>query len=355
MKTVAVLGGGGTGCMMAADNTLRGNIVRLWEDKQFFHENLSDIESIGGIEVVGNGITGFAAISMITTDMEKAIEGADVILISAVSKRHFNISKELAPLLKSGQTVCFSAGNMGSIGLANMLKPEQDVVVGEMSGNCYPCRIAGKGKVSSAFPYKSKSVAAFPAQNTERLINNLHCVYECTPMRNVLEATLNSPNIVVHLAGSLLNTANIDKDADFMLYAQGLSEHTILVMEKVEAEKVRLMDAMGYETVMHVPMIKRVMEYDKHQELELFRRVCGPSSMDHRYITEDAAFGQSIFYSLAQMLGIHVPLTRSLITLASTINGEDYFITGITMEKLGMGGMDKEAINQYLLMGKTIS
>ncbi|MDR1753313.1 MAG: NAD/NADP octopine/nopaline dehydrogenase family protein, partial [Eubacterium sp.] len=282
MKTVAVLGGGGTGCMMAADNALRGNSVRLWEDQAFFNENLSEIKESGGIEVVGNAISGFAKIPMLTSDMAQAVQDADVVLIAAMAERHKSICQKLAPLLRSGQTVCFSAGNSSSITLKKMLHYGQDVVVGEMSGNCYPCRIVGKAKVSSAFPYKPKPAAAFPAQDNARFVSGLDGVYQCIAIQNVLEATLNSPNLVIHIAGSLLNAGAIDKDPEFKLYKQGITKNTVNVMEKVEDEKIRVMKTMGYNPVLHVPMLHRVMDYDNHPELALFRMVSGPSGMSHR-------------------------------------------------------------------------
>ena len=352
MKTVAILGGGGTGCTMAADNVLRGNTVRLWEEEQYWHENLAAVEQKGGIEITGNAITGFAKLPALTKSMAESVEGAEVIMIAALTARHAAIVRELAPLLKRGQTVCISAGNCSSILLRSILGNATEVAVGEMSGNVYPCRIVDKAKVLVAFPYKPKGVSAFPARDTARLIEGLSGVYDCVPVTNVLEGTLNSPNIVVHLAGSLLNTCAIDRNPDFRLYTEGLSENVLKVVAAVEAEKEKLMAAMGYNCAKHTPFMRQVMQSGEFPELKLFRTLAGPSAMDHRYVTEDAAFGQSIFYSLAQTLGIDTPCTRSLIFLAGVVNNTDYFSSGISMESLGMGGMNAEQINAYLAAGK---
>jgi len=352
MKTVAVLGGGGTGCTMAADNILRGNIVRLWEDEKYWHENIAGVQEAGGIEITGNAVTGSAKISKLTKNMEEAVDGAQVILIAALTARHSVIIKELAPLIQPGQTVCFSAGNCSSILLRNILGNAPEIITGEMSGNVYPCRIIDTAKALIAFPYKPKGVAAFPAADTGRLIERLAGVYDCVPVTNILEGTLNSPNLVVHLAGSILNTCAIDRNPDFRLYTDGLSEHVVRVIETVESEKQRVMSAMGYNCVPHAAFIRRVMQQDKFPELSLFRSLKGPSGMDHRYITEDAAFGQSIFHSIALTLGIDVPCTRSLIFLAGVINNTDYLSSGMSVESLGLNGMNVKQINEYLYTGK---
>jgi opine dehydrogenase len=352
MKTIAVLGGGGTGCVMAADNALRGNCVRLWESEQHWNENLEAVIVAGGIELSGNAINGFARIGLITGNIEEAVDGADVVLIAAMARRHKEIASHLAPLLKAGQAVLFSAGNCGSIGLRRQLGDACGIVVGEMSGNVYPCRMTGSAKAIIAFPYRAKGVAAFPAADTPILIKRLDGIYECNAVTNVVEATLNSPNIVIHLAGTLLNTCGIDRDPGFRLYSDGLSKHVIRVMEAVESEKIQVMKKMGYDIVRHTPFIKQVAEYGRHPELEIFRTLAGPSSLDHRYINEDAVFGERLLCSLAECLRIPVLCTESLMVLAGVINDVDYMKGGMTLDALGMKDMGKDRINEYLQTGK---
>jgi opine dehydrogenase len=284
--------------------------------------------------------------------MAEAVEGAEVVLIAALASRHAEIAAELAPLLKPGQTVLFSAGNCGSIILKKTPGLHPEVVVGEMSGNVLPCRIVGRARVFAAFPYRTKNMAAFPAVDNERLLAAVAGVYDGAALSNVLEAALNSPNVVVHLAGSILNTCGIDRHPDFRLYTDGLSEHVLKVVEAVEAEKIKVMEAMGYKIVRHAPFMRQLAQYGQFPEFDGFRSVSGPSAMDHRYITEDAAFGQSLLRSLAGALKIDLPVSLALMTLAGTINGRDYFATGLTLEKLGLGGMKRDEINQYLRTGQ---
>ena len=351
MKSIAVLGTGATGCTIAADNILRGNIVHLWEDAHRWNENIADIEEKGGIEIAGNAVTGFAKVDKIYKNMAGAVEGAQIIFIAALASRHADIFNELAPLLLPGQTVCISAGCASVILLRQMLGDKKGIITGEMSGNVYPCRMDGKAKVIAALPYKIKNAAAFPARDTDKFIKNLEGVYECKAVKNILESALNAPNLSIHLAGSLLNVCSIDKKADFRLYAEGLSENVARVIEAVESEKQKLLSIFGYNCVLHAPFIRQLMQYDSFPEFNIFRSLLGPSGMNHRYITEDAAFGQSLFLSLASQFNIIVPCSRSLVHLAGAINNTNYFSSGQTANKLGMGGMTVEQINRYLDTG----
>ena len=82
-----------------------------------------------------------------------------------------------------------------------------------------------------------------------------------------------------------------------------------------------------------------------------FRQVSGPSSMRHRYITEDASVGQSLFLSLAHSLGMTLPCMESLVLLAGVINGENYLRDGMTLASLGLDGLSAGEINERLHNG----
>lgn len=349
---IAVLGGGGTGCTMAADMTLKGHEVALYEDGRYW-ENLDKIVANDNkIEMTGQAANGIARIHTITKDLKEAVTGAEVILVAIIATRHEELAKELAPLLENGQTVCFSAGNCGSLILKREIPAEKDVITGEMQGNIYPCRFTGETTVKSAFPYMKKKVAAFPAKDTGRLIEAMKEVYECIPAKNILEATFNSPNVSIHLAGSLLNTGSIEKNPDYRMYAEGLTPAVERCIKKVEAEKAPVMEAMGFENAVHAGMISKLMQYGEHPELDDFRQVQGPAAMKHRYIHEDASTGQSLIISLGEQLGLEMPVMKSLVQIASVINEEDYRATGKTIAYLGLDHMNPEQINTYLETGE---
>lgn len=351
MKKIAILGGGGTGLTMAADLTLKGHEVRLYEEKGCW-ENLRDVQELGGIRMEGKAGSGFAKISCLTDSLAEAVNGADVILAAMIAMRHQKLAEELGPTLTDGQVVCYSAGNCGTLLLRKQIPAGVEVITGEMQGNVYPCRLIGKAVVSSAFPYMTKKAAAYPAKDTEALISAMEEVYPCTPAKNVLEAAFNSPNISIHLAGSLLNTCAIEKNPDFRMYQEGISPGILACIEQVEREKQTVMAAMGYEHASHLGMMKKLAQYGQHEELDAFRQVAGPSSMTHRYIEEDASAGQALMISLAHSLGLKLPCMEALVCLAGVINGKDYLAQGRTTSFLGWDGLDGDAINTLLQEGE---
>ena len=347
---VAVLGGGNTGCVMAAEFSLRGLEVALFEEKEFWNEHINGILSSDScIEVKGQDLTGLARIHLITDDLALAVREAEVIFVSMVAWRHQMICDRLAALIHEGQTVIFSAGNFASICLRRALGLDHPAVVGEMMGNIFPCRMVGDGEAVIGGKLVNKKVAAFPASDTDKLVEAVSHVFPCVPGVNVFDTALNAPNVVVHLAGSLLNIANVERNPDFGLYRDGLSPAVVRVIKAVEAEKKQVTDVMGYSFAVHSDHMEKVMTYDQYPELEVFRSLKGPDCAMHRYINEDAACGDCLILSLAGKLGIEMPVLQSRVRVASVINGKDYMTEGITMEKLGIPGTTPEEINQYLL------
>lgn len=350
MKRIAVLGGGGTGCTIAADLARKGFPVALFEFPEYYAENLADVERIGEITMEGMAGSGTYRPALVTRDLAAAVEGAELIFIAMLSSRHGRIVEELAPLLKDDQSVCFSAGNCGSILLRRAIGENHPAVVGEMGGNVYPCRMAGPAKVTCAMGYKPKRVAACPTRDTEKLLAALEGVYECLPAKSPIQTTLNSPNLNNHVAASILNVGGIDKNPAFRLYRDGFTPHVVELIDLLEQEKKAVMEAMGYQFVSFAQSRRNIMAADSIPELDPFRDIAGPDSLQHRYITEDASTGLCLLESLARLLEIDTPVLSALLTLASALNRTDYR-KGRDLAALGFDGMSPEAIAAWLQSG----
>ena len=352
MAQVAVLGGGGTGCYIAAELKLRGFTVNLYEEKEYWHENINDILANGGVTMTGLGLNGFAPIDKITDDLAEALDGVELIVISMVAWRHEKLAKDLKPLVTDDMAILFSAGNFGSIRMKRFFGSDCQAVVGETSGNMFSCRMLPNGVGIAAGQYKPKLVAAFPAKDNDRLVERVSKFYPCTPGKNVFECALNAPNVVIHLAGSLLNTCGVERNPSFALYRDGLSAGVLNCQKTVEKEKAKVMEAMGYCMVIHTDHMERLVQYDKFPELDCFRDLSGPNCMKHRYIVEDATVGNAVLMQLADRLGIPTPTVRALVQIAGAVNGENYFERGLKLEDLGVTGTTPDEINAYLLTGK---
>lgn len=275
----------------------------------------------------------------LTTDFAGAADGADVILICVSAQRQLEILPLLAPHTNDGQLILLIPGNMGSVYYRRELDAlgKRDVVVAEMCGNLWACRRAAPGHTLVAMPAGAKFIAAYPDTDTSKATAALEGVLEVKPAANIIEVTLNSPNIITHVAGTILNAVQIEKKGDdFALFMDGLSESYITCTNRVEAERNGLLDKMGLH-VLGDPcegLHRTLMKDEVPPALAYFKKLEGPSSFSHRYVAEDAACGLALMVSLAHLFDVPAPFTESCLLIAGVINGTDYLQTGRTAQNL---------------------
>ena len=353
-KKITVIGAGGTGCCCAADLTLSGHQVTLCDLPGRSDDNLAMVRARGGVNLTGKGQTGFAAISDVITDVPGAVAGAEYLFITALSTRHVEIAQAVIPYLEDGQTVCISAGSMGSILFRQEMAKAgctKDIIIGELEGNLFPCRLYENAEGFIGMPFKPRTAAAFPARDNERLIAKLSELWPCGAATNVFETTLNASNIVVHLGGSILNTGLVEQTENFCFYKQGLTPAVLKVIEATAAERDALNEKLGYTVRSSVGFMKQLADKEGFPQFDSFRGLEGPLTMQDRYFFEDAQSGSTFLASLGEALGVDTPLARAFVAIASAINGANYAATGVTMERLGMAGLDAAGINDFLREG----
>ena len=71
----------------------------------------------------------------------------------------------------------------------------------------------------------------------------------------------------------------------------------------------------------------------------------------HRYMLEDLRLGLSFLISAAKIAGVATPLARSFLSIGGTICNEDFMRTGRTLTKLGLGNLDRSALQALLREG----
>lgn len=359
MKKIAIIGGGATGIALAADMMLDGHEVSLFEEPEY-GKNLEDLKRAGCIHKRGCCQETDVALPEITYELEKAIHGAEFVFVASVANRHPGLCQQMAPYLKDGQTVCFFNGNCGSVFLKRLLG-SRDILVGETLGAYTSIRYRGKAVVYYCMPVapQPKAVAAFPAKDSKRFVEKMRECYSCicypeVPWKNVLETALNAPNVAVHLIASTVNIAAVERSDDFRLYRDGLSPSVVRLICQVEKERDAVFERFGFCGRSNQEMMGACLGYEDSPKPELsgfYHTTTGPDAVGHRYYTEDAYAGNCLLLSMADAVGVDMPLMASAVAIISAVNGKDYRREGITLEKLGFAGLEPEEINARLWEG----
>lgn len=101
LPSIAVCGCGSAGTAIAADLSLKGCKVNLFELTEF-EKNIAPVREHKGIKLTGttsSGKTGFAKLNKITTDAQEAIEDVELIMITVPAPAHGVFLKPFLPIL----------------------------------------------------------------------------------------------------------------------------------------------------------------------------------------------------------------------------------------------------------------
>lgn len=370
----AVLGGGNGAFAFAADLSIAGYSVNLYEELRFA-ENIKGVQEAGGIEVTGFGPgtqggfpngwprTGFAKLNKVTTDIKEALDGVDVILVVTPAFGHEPMFKAALPHLTDDQTLIFACANWACVRFAKELKiAKKKTTLAEMAILVYSCRKSGPARVHLDGMKETLAISALPSDRTPKLLKVLNEAYngitKYTAAKNVLETSLSNVNLVFHPGLSVLNAGLVEqKKGDFIFYAYGCTPSVGRVLDTVDKERMAVGKALGLNLVSSVKLLdiyytaKGNNLYEAIQDCKPYADPIGgkaPTTLKFRYLTEDVPYALVPLSSLGDQLKVPTPTIDGLISLACALNGEDYWSIGNNTRKLGIAGMTSKQINKLV-------
>jgi opine dehydrogenase len=117
------------------------------------------------------------------------------------------------------------------------------------------------------------------------------------------------------------------------------------VSHAIDTERVRVAEAMGVRAYSDVELTHMWYAGEPWKIIQPTGAIPQNSeTVPLRYIVEDVPHGLVPTASLGRLLGIPTPVTDSLINLASSIQGVDYWQEGRTLDKLGLAGLTVDEI-----------
>lgn len=358
IKRVAVIGAGNGGITAAADLKNRGKEVTLFELPKF-KKNIEDLKKAGSITVVEDSGSFTVTPDLLTTDIEEAINGAQVILVTIPAFATEEFSRLLAPVVTEDQLIIFHcAASMCCcrfLMIAKELGIQKNFKIGELNTLAYGTRaFPEEGKVELGLRVRQLFFAALPANQTESLLPAARQIYDCIePAQNVWNIFLANGNPEAHCA-CILNAGRIEySKGEFWYYKEGVTPHTINIMRAVDRERISLGHALGFDLEdgrnarVKRGYLKDAPETPYEQlfnESPVFSKIKGPLSVDSRYLVEDISNGLSMFSSLGKALNVPTPVSDAIVTLGSTLLQTDFNKTGLTLESLGLTNLTAEKL-----------
>jgi opine dehydrogenase len=369
-KKITVIGAGNGGHAMAFDLSSRGYKVLLYEHPEFIR-NIEGIIEKGGIEAVETiagkndgprpALAGFAEVTA-TADIRAAIDFSDTLFMIVPSFAQEILFSSIMPHLRDGQTLTILPGNLGSLVFKKMMREagiRKKVLFAESNTIPYACRMTSPGHVFVLAIKRGMAIGALPGSKIDRVVGKLQEILNLSlfPQKNVIQVGLNNPNMVVHPPTAVLNMGIAEsRQGAFFFYREGMSESVSKVQQKIDEERMAVTDGLnlGRETFcQHILKcynldVKTIREFAETSPIHSSFGYDGPKNPRDRYISEDCPFLLVPVHEFGKLQGIGTPAVESIITLASIFNDIDYFKAGRTLGKLGLAGMSKEQILDYV-------
>lgn len=340
---------------------MKGFHVRLCGAPQ--SEILQTTKKEGGIEISGAAGCGFAAISEVTTSVEEAIKSVDVVMIDPLREPIEPLIRPCISSIENGQMIVFTSGYYWALEFYNRLtevRKDANVPISEMSiGPPAGMNLVKPNKLSIGGWKKELRLASIPSERTDEIIGTLHEAYpQLLAFKNVLETTLNNPNHIIHAPILMLNAGRIELTrADFPLFIEGGTPSVIRVMEAFDRERLSVTEALGLQSISVKEWLLRLYEakgdslYETIQNCEAYQTSRQWQVGKQGILSTDIPRALAPLSSLASYLGLSTPVTDMQIELLSMLYQVDYRKRRLTLDKLGLAGMNKDEMIDFVTSG----
>ena len=328
---IAIIGAGNTGQIMAFDLVQKGATVRLYdrnpEKINYLHQK--------GLEASGK-LEGKISLPLATTDLTKAIEGAEIIFVMTTAAGHYPIAKQLKPIIKKDQILIVFNANWGALEFEQVFRSEKSlegIIIGETGAQLYIGQILEPGKVFSKQIKKEVTLATNHSCD-DALKKLAPLIPQFKKAGNIIETSLNNSNPIVHAPVTLFNIARIEAKDDFLFYADGAPEKVIEYIIKIDQERLAIAKKLGIKSHNILEIINSFWPdkinnlYEAIHKNPSYKIAKGPKLLSHRYITEDIPFGIVPLIHLGKSLQIPTPCMNQLVETLNLYLDQNLFTNG---------------------------
>ncbi|KAI9928634.1 hypothetical protein ASPWEDRAFT_735324 [Aspergillus wentii DTO 134E9] len=358
-SSVTIVGAGPCGCAFAADLASRGKSVMLYGHPD--HRGaIPMIEKNGGWLTASGEVSGDYQIQT-TSDLYLAIRHSSFIVTTVPSYGQDDILTVLSQFDLRNHTLIINVGNFFYLSARQKVNA---YAILETDISPYATRITGdqvfvKGCKKSLAIWAEPPTTQIERHNHQAelaLRRQVESIFSQNLVwcQSLLQVGLNNINPVVHCPAALMNAGWIEATkGDFYFYAQGMSPAVSRVTEKVDAERMAIGRAYGFDLVDVTTYMNQNYTHDQaygnyhdfaSTSVVHNKTKSAPTSMKHRYLLEDILYGMVPWYELGLKCGLPSPTIRSLIEMASVVSGFDYLEHGRSLRSAGLGEATKEQV-----------
>jgi opine dehydrogenase len=359
---IAVLGGGNGSLAAAGDFALQGHDVRLWR---------RDVAAVAAHREAGSRIVVKDAkgrhgvqLALVTSDIAEAIRDAELILCPAPAFAQHDIAARLAPHLRDGQVVFLPPATFGSMIFAKAAHDagnRSSIAFAETGTLPWLARKHGPFEVAITIRAKRLPVGVFPLKDAGRTLDVIARAFPgvIEPCGDALSGALMNAGPIIHPPLIVMNAGPIEHFERWDIHKEGTQRSIRRVTDALDAERIAVREGFGYGAP-HFPLAHH---YAREGEEWMYGRGSHDRLTDsgdwrerivlteHRYMVEDLRIGLSFLISAAGLAGVATPLAKSFLAIGGAICGGNFMEGGRTLQSLGLGDLDRGALQALLRQG----
>ena len=367
MKKITIIGAGNGGVTAAYHFSKLGHRVCLY-DHPDFPLQINAINDKQGIQALEgeNGadfiLSGKIGVEEATTSIEKALAFSNLLVMIVPAFAQEVMFTSMLPFLTDEHLLLSMPGNYAGLVLERVKRDKGygslDLTYADAMTIPWACRLFEPGVIGIMGVKKFIYAGVFPAHRTENVINILNEFFPIPvkALKNVIEAGLENINFGGHPLVTTLNMGLLENfKGRFNYYSDCVSPATDRASARMESERLaigrgfdlKLKPELDMMNALYDSNAPSVYEFNKGS-LTHGKIHSAPDSSRNRYITEDVPNILVPCYEFASLLGIKVPIIESCIHIASAFNDSNYFLEGRTLASMGLSGMSKVEILNYI-------
>jgi opine dehydrogenase len=352
---VAILGAGSVALANAWYLGNAGHDVRIWSAFD------AEREALASAGVRGEGSVEGTVKVTVASDPSSCLDGASLVMIAAPAFAHQALMAAAAPHLEAEQDVLVHpVTGLSSLLLSRILKDRgvKPTII-DVSTSLFTARRTGAASVRILKFKNTVDIATLPACRVGDAVKRLEPLFgkrfRCEA--NTLAISLNNHNPVYHVAPILCNLSRIDKKENWIFW-DSITPNVARLVKLVDEERLAVARHFGMPQVSVDDYFRQAHGAEGRNLDEIFRFMTeklqgplGPQEFKHRFMTEDVPYALVFYRSLGRAAGVDMPVTDSLIALASALYDCDFTRNGHTLAKLALDGLSRRDILEVTMKG----